>query len=499
MVHALLGSALTAALATSAPAVEVSGGVATTTWTSANSPYRVTDTVRVTFGDTLTIEPGVDVLFDADVPFIVEGALHARGTASDSVRFLPGAVEGWTGVRIYGPDSSSFRYTRVSGVATLWRGLGSGMVDGARVSFRRSVFSRNRIGGVGVVGSSASFDSCRIIRNDMGGMYVGDSSRVTITDCDISDNDLAWAGGGILIDGGSIVSVSGTQIVRNGAWMGGGGIYMSAARIHAVRCLITDNVLHPCDLDELDPCNPPRGGGLWADGSIGVDRCSVTLDRCTIAGNTVVVGGALHVNNATADVSNSVIWGAGKTVHLGGVLLEATYSDVADSVWPGVGNISLDPLFADAAAGDYRLLPGSPCIDAGDPALLDPDGTRSDIGAIPFDPTVGVAEAAPAHARIALTNYPNPFNPSTTLRYDLPRAAHVRLSVYDVTGRHVRTVFDRRMSAGSHQTVWDGTDVAGRDAASGVYVVRLTTNGELQSNSFTNASAASVRRVLLLR
>ncbi len=486
MIHALLSAvALAAALANPAPAVDVSGDVTTTTWIAANSPYRVTDTVRVTFGDTLTIEPGVDVLFDADVPFIVEGALHARGTASDSVRFLPGAVDGWTGIRVYGPDSSSFRYMRSSGVASFWRGLGNGAVDGARVSFRRSVFSRNRIGGVGVVGSSASFDSCRIIRNDMGGVYVGDSSRVTITDCDISDNDLAWAGGGILIDRGSYVSVSGTRIANNVSWFDGGGVYVSAATFYAVRCVIADNAVYPCDPDEFDPCDPAEGGGVWADGSSGVDQCRVTLDRCTIAGNIAVVGGALHIKNATANVSNSIVWDSGRPVHLGSVLLDGTYSDVADSVWPGVGNISADPLFANPENGDYRLLPGSPCIDAGDPALLDPDGSRSDIGAIPFDPTVGVAELSPAPARVTLTNYPNPFNPSTAVAFDIPEPTAVKLAVYDVTGRHVCTLLDDHVAAGTRRVVWDGTDAAVRNVASGVYVVRLMTTREMRIQRVT--------------
>lgn len=60
-----------------------------------------------------------------------------------------------------------------------------------------------------------------------------------------------------------------------------------------------------------------------------------------------------------------------------------TYSDTVSANWPGTGNLTSDPLFVDGAT-DFRLLPTSPCIDAGDPASApDPDGTRADMGAFP--------------------------------------------------------------------------------------------------------------------
>jgi hypothetical protein len=61
------------------------------------------------------------------------------------------------------------------------------------------------------------------------------------------------------------------------------------------------------------------------------------------------------------------------------------YSDV-EGGHPGTGNIDADPLFWNMAGGDFHLLQDSPCIDAGNPSsALDPDGTRADMGAFPFD------------------------------------------------------------------------------------------------------------------
>jgi hypothetical protein len=68
---------------------------------------------------------------------------------------------------------------------------------------------------------------------------------------------------------------------------------------------------------------------------------------------------------------------------------------------------------------------------------------------------------------------PNPFNPRTTIAFDLPRATEATLSVHDLRGRVVRTLVNGRLAAGRQLVEWDGRDAAGRPAASGVYLVRL--------------------------
>jgi len=81
--------------------------------------------------------------------------------------------------------------------------------------------------------------------------------------------------------------------------------------------------------------------------------------------------------------------------------------------------------------------------------------------------------------QLALENYPNPFNPSTTIRYSLPKAENVTLQVFDVGGRLVRTlVRGVKKPAGAFEVQWNGTDAAGRPVASGVYFYRLTAGTE---------------------
>ena len=72
---------------------------------------------------------------------------------------------------------------------------------------------------------------------------------------------------------------------------------------------------------------------------------------------------------------------------------------------------------------------------------------------------------------------PNPFNPSTTIPFEVGRPARVRLVIYDVLGRAVRTLVDRRVEAGSHRVAWDGRDDASVRQPSGVYFYRLEVDG----------------------
>ena len=71
-------------------------------------------------------------------------------------------------------------------------------------------------------------------------------------------------------------------------------------------------------------------------------------------------------------------------------------------------------------------------------------------------------------------NYPNPFNPVTTIRFDMPESAHVRLEVYDTMGRLISTLVDAQLNAGQHEARWEARTDEGLPAASGVYLYRLT-------------------------
>jgi len=78
-------------------------------------------------------------------------------------------------------------------------------------------------------------------------------------------------------------------------------------------------------------------------------------------------------------------------------------------------------------------------------------------------------------------NFPNPFNPSTTIEYVLKENRRVRLSVYDMLGQEVTTLVNESQSAGLKKVIWDGTDHAGSSVSTGLYVYRISTGDFVMS------------------
>jgi hypothetical protein len=97
------------------------------------------------------------------------------------------------------------------------------------------------------------------------------------------------------------------------------------------------------------------------------------------------------------------------------------------------------------------------------------DGEGNEIDLSPTDVDVeNQGEAIPTDFALYY-NHPNPFNPTTTIKYDLPQAIYVKLVVYNVMGQKVATLVDGMVEAGRHQVIWDAKDVS-----SGVYFYKIT-------------------------
>ena len=227
------------------------------------------------------------------------------------------------------------------------------------------------------------------------------------------------------------------------------------------------------------------GGGVFIGGHMG------DFVNNTVYGNTTVNGGGgLCFARGTPTICNNIFWGNSSTAngqeidYIQTTVPTITYS-VIEGGWAGAGNIDSDPMFVDPAGGDFTLTAGSPCINAGDPnSPLDPDGTTADIGAYYYPTTVDVDDnfggALPISFELT-QNYPNPFNPVTTIQYSLPRRSSVRIDVFNLLGQKVRTLVNRKESAGSYSITWDGLSSSGESVSTGVYFYRFQAGNHVET------------------
>ncbi len=109
------------------------------------------------------------------------------------------------------------------------------------------------------------------------------------------------------------------------------------------------------------------------------------------------------------------------------------------------------------------------------------DSYRVGVTVLGLDQTAVAAEGVLPGRALLHQNVPNPFNPATTVRFNVERAGRVQVTVHDVAGREVAVLARGEFPAGEHKLVWDGRDDHGRPAGSGTYFLRLEADGYLAS------------------
>ncbi len=509
--------------------------------------FDVIDTLKVDTLHSLTLLPGTELYFRPGIPLILSGSLFAEGTAGDSILFTRRNAGRWGGLQppsdfpattTAGIDSITLVYCRIDDTVTLNTLSHSGVRD-LCVKLTHSRFWQS---GLSIEDGNVTLRDCEIIRSPENGLKLfstsADFQNTEIRDCvdfgleawhtslRVENSQFVSNGGGIgcftgtamdlenclvedngypnIADGGGIYSgdsfdlqIVGCVFRGNFAWNVGGAIFHSGGSLFLDYCLFTGN-------------RAQSGSAVYAYGDI-------TMQRCTMVNNPSYTDRAQVVaaNPSFAVIHNCVIAGGnGYGIYLGSapepsyhVIYCAIYGNAAGPLKDTLSyvppafsqlittnangdsadtyyNIFLDPQFADTAAGDYHLTAGSPCIDAGDPALPhDPDGTVADIGAYYFDVSAAPATRPVAQSFALYPCYPNPFNATAHLAFDLPRAEWVRLAVYDITGRLVVTLTDGVVNAGRHEVFVDGAALA-----SGIYFARLET-----------AARSATKKLVLIR
>jgi hypothetical protein len=240
-------------------------------------------------------------------------------------------------------------------------------------------------------GSSPTIANCMFRDNsgaESGGIYCSTNASPTIVNCIFSENHATR--GGAIRSRNSSPSLIGCIFTRNSA-LGSGGAVDNSERssVNMTNCVFAGN------------SGGQYGGGIYDYGS------DANLVNCTFSGNFAQDGNAVSNNSyaghpSSVQMTNCVLWDGGNEIYDdGGSTVTITYSDIQGG-YVGEGNIDADPCFA--FFGDYHLLAGSLCIDAGtntplgglpttdidgNPRPLDGDGdgnSIADMGAYEYNP-----------------------------------------------------------------------------------------------------------------
>jgi predicted outer membrane repeat protein len=328
------------------------------------------------------------------------------------------------------------------------------------------------VGSLFLTSQDTTYISSTIIDGNSNGSVVvfgsGENSSSVLCGFTITNGSGSNFGGGIYLYASSPV-LKNLIITGNSALYEGGGICCS----DNANAIIQDVTIANNSTDYY-------GGGILCNMS------DPSLENVTISGNTAVNagGGIFCYTNSNPSLVNCILWDdSPEEISFYGDLdpnsITIAYSDIEGGEAGIVtnnngtvnwldGNIDADPLFVDPGSGDYHLQSTSPCIDAGDPTSpLDPDGTIADMGAYYYDQGSDVDDNELQNIKFNLSNYPNPFNPNTTIRFDIKEYETGELSIFNIKGQLIES---HQFESGKHNYLWDASE-----QSSGIYLYKLQT------------------------
>jgi len=345
-----------------------------------------------------TIQLAVDAAAGGDVICVGPGTHEGPVSIQDKVLWIEGR-EGANQTEVLGLHAGSTFIVAGAGTPTTIRGLtirdGRAMHGGGVAVYHSTVTLQD----VRIRGCQAR-DGADDPPGYGGGLAAWDS-EVRLERVTIEDNTALVDGGGVYVEDTTLVMENVALRHNQALWYEacfigcvivggtGAGIYADGAQIDGT------NVWFERNWAAASEGAKPGGGALYARGS------DIRLTNATMVGNTAgLSGGAIDINGGSLSLrnvaltSNETLWGEGLTVLGSAVDISHTvfwdnaggdHSGIPDPIGQD-GNLSVDPLWLqfdedDFASWDLHLSLDSPLIDAGDPAILDPDGSPSDIGA----------------------------------------------------------------------------------------------------------------------
>jgi predicted outer membrane repeat protein len=341
--------------------------------------------------------------------------------------FENNSSQGGGAIDVYGEDTLRFVNCIIRNNSEIGNNYGGGgmMIEAGWVELT----------GCSITGNSASHAA---------GIKVFVPLSLRMTDCTISDNVATSGFGGGMEDFGYDAILERCLFDRNTALFGGAVAITNGENPVLRNCTFTRNVA------------VTHGGAIYS--TAGSPLVYSSIFAFTHGDAACYIGQAnYHFHNSLFFDNSSgsffFITPPPDTVRLGRVNRINVNLDSCDAYF----NLYLDPLFADTATGNFHLTANSPCIDAGDSqSPRDPDSTIADIGAFYYDQRLKSDRTFnPQPSSFSLSSFPNPFNPVTRLRYDLPQAGAVSLKVYDILGRETAQLVDKHMLSGSYSVSWN--------------------------------------------
>jgi hypothetical protein len=251
--------------------------------------------------------------------------------------------------------------------------------------------------------------------------------------------------------------------------------------------------------------------GSWEIvGSFGASQTDEYIFRAATVGDSTSTGVVFSVFVVAARTTNPAVWFV--SAPDSGYSVDNIAPAAPQSITADYSTAGVDLDWTDATEPDfqyYRVYRGTETSFVPSPANLvqqtavsawtdpafQPWGYFYKITAVDHAGNEGVAGSATSvsatgegdvpNATALLDAAPNPFNPSTTLRFSLASAGRIRLTVHDVAGRRVATLVDDDRGPGRYAVVWEGRDDMGRPVASGVYHYRLECEGFSETKRMT--------------
>jgi len=413
--------------------IEVGGTITSSEFWSADT-VKVTDNVIIENGVTVSIDSGVKLEFQDFYSIDVKGTILAIGDPENPIHFT----------------SLHSEYF---------------MVDHSDIGAWNGIKFNN----ISTLNTTSKLEYCvfeysKSFEEKGGALQIFNVSGLEITNC-IFRNNVADNGGAVSFEYHSSPRIFGNLFENNYAFVSGSPIYCS----YSYPCFANNTIASNYVLNE----------------------------------ETFHATAAIHSYISKPQLTNNIIWNNETNYYDPHQLLNCkayytTYNDIQFG-HDGKGNIDGDPLFTEIGENPFALEPGSPCIDSGTSFLpfnfefpeFDLAGNirtyndSIDMGAYEWQGT-GISNNQLPISTAQITNYPNPFNPSTTITFELNNSLHnatsrhaeiaenTELIIYNIKGQKVKTyLINSSTDQLIYSVTWNGTNNINQPVSSGIYFAKL--------------------------